>query len=159
RPDPSTVTAFMRSPDPDAGVDLEVGPEGDLYYASLFTGGYEPGAIHRIRYFSGNQPPVARLSADREWGASPLTVQLDASASSDADGDPLTYEWDLNGDGVFTDVPGSQETATETYEGSENHTAAVRVVDPSGASSIARVTLYPGDSPPEPVIESPGPGF
>jgi glucose/arabinose dehydrogenase len=160
RPDPSTVTTFMKGSYPYTGVDLEVGPDGDLYYSALFSSGsYEPGAIHRIRYFSGNQPPVARLSADPEWGASPLTAQLDASGSSDADGDQLTYEWDLNGDGVFTDVPGNEETVTETYEGSANHTAAVRVVDPSGASSIARVTLYPGDSPPDPVIESPEPDF
>ena len=160
RPDPSTVTTFMRGSYPYTGIDLEVGPDGDLYYSALFSGGsYEPGAIHRIRYFSGNQPPVAHLNADPEWGASPLIAQLDASGSSDADGDQLTYEWDLNGDGVFTDVPGNEETVTETYEGSANHTAAVRVVDPSAASSIARVTLYPGDSPPDPVIESPEPDF
>jgi glucose/arabinose dehydrogenase len=160
RPDPSTVTLFMKGTDPYSGVDVEIGPDHDLYYAALFSGGsFGPGAIHRIRYFSGNQPPVARLSADHEWGVSPLTVQLDASGSSDADGDQLTYEWDLNGDGVFNDAPTNEETVTETYEGSANHTAAVRVVDPSGASSIARVTLYPNDSPPDPVIESPEPDF
>jgi glucose/arabinose dehydrogenase len=160
RPDPSTTTTFMKGFAPYAGIDLEVGPDGDLYYATVFDSwSYEPGAIHRIHYFSGNQPPVARLGADQRWGSSPLTVQFDAGSSSDADGDPLEYEWDLDGDGEFTDAPVDDQTAVETYVGTENHTAAVRVVDPDGASSIARVTVYPGDTPPEPTIVSPDPNF
>ena len=35
RPHPSTVTAFMHHFDEYSGVDLEIGPDGDLYYASL----------------------------------------------------------------------------------------------------------------------------
>ncbi|HKT84375.1 MAG TPA: PQQ-dependent sugar dehydrogenase, partial [Solirubrobacterales bacterium] len=165
RPDPLTVTNFMNHSDPYSGVDLEVGPDGDLYYASLFTeeGGNEflPGAIHRIHYSSGNQPPVARLSVDKDWSSpgQTLDAEFDASASTDADGDPLEYEWDLNGDGVYADAPVDAETASESFEDDENHTVAVRVVDPDGAFSVARVTVFPGDTPPEPEIENPQPSF
>lgn len=165
RPDPSTTTSFMTHSDPYSGVDLEVGPDGDLYYASLFTeeegNEYAPGAIHRISYSSGNQPPVARLSVDKGWSpqGQSLDAEFDAGASTDADDDPLEYEWDLNGDGIFTDAPTDEDTALESFEGEENHTVAVRVVDPDGAFSLARVTVFPGDTPPEPVIESPKPSF
>jgi glucose/arabinose dehydrogenase len=162
RPDPSTVTTFMTHSDPYSGTDLEVGPDGDLYYASLFTekegNEFEPGAIHRIGYFSGNKPPVARLSVDHQWGPEHLESTFDASGSSDADDDPLEYEWDLNGDGSYA-APTTDSTATETFEDDENHTVAVRVVDPSEASSVARVTVYPGDTPPEPEIVSPTRAF
>lgn len=159
RPDPSTVTAFMHHSDPYSGIDLEIGPDGNLYYVSFFTeeGGseFEPGAVHRIQYFPGNQPPVARLSADKTWGDAPLAVDFDASESEDADGDDLEFEWDLDGDGDFDDAPTSETTPTETYAGDENRIVAVRVVDPDGAESIARVTIYPDDTPPAPAILSP----
>ena len=161
RPDPSTVTTFMTHSDPYSGVDLEVGPDGDLYYSSLYTekegNEFEPGAIHRISYFSGDKPPVARLSVDHQWGPEHLEATFDASGSSDADGDPLEYEWDLNGDGIYEDAPTADSTVTETFDDDENHTVSVRVVDPSEASSVARVTVYPGDTPPEPTISSPAP--
>lgn len=165
RPDPSTVTTFMTHSDPYSGVDLEVGPDGNLYYASLFTefegNEYEPGAIHRIRYFPGNQPPTARLTVDKRYSEAgqPLEANFDASGSTDADGDPLEYKWDLNGDGIYTDAPTSSSLASETFEDSENHTVSVRVVDPDEAFSVARVTVYPGDTPPEPTISSPEPDF
>jgi Ca2+-binding RTX toxin-like protein len=37
---------------------------------------------------------------------------LDASGSSDLDRDPLTYSWDVNGDGVFGDATGVSPTLT-----------------------------------------------
>jgi glucose/arabinose dehydrogenase len=161
RPDPSTVTTFMSHSEPYSGTDLEIGPDGDLYYSSLFTekegNEFEPGAIHRIEYFSGNQPPVARLSVDHQWGPEHLEATFDASGSTDADGDPLEYEWDLNGDGVYEDAPTSASSASETFDDNANHTVAVRVVDPDEASSVARITVYPGDTPPQPTITSPAP--
>ncbi len=159
RPDPSTLTAFMSDGGPYPGIDLEVGPEGALYYVSFFSevGGdeFEPGAIHRISYFSGNQPPEARLSADNQWGEAPLEVEFDATGSTDADEDQLEYEWDLNGDGSF-DSPTLSGTASMTYNDEENHTVAVRVSDEDGASSIARLTVYPDNTPPQPEILEPG---
>ena len=70
RPDPSTLEPFLTEGGLYPGVDIEQGPEGDLFYASLYGPGYTPGAIHRISY--DPDAPHAKLSADKEWGDPPL---------------------------------------------------------------------------------------
>jgi glucose/arabinose dehydrogenase len=152
RPDPSTVAPFLSDGDLYAGVDLEEGPEGDLYYASLFgeEGYADPGGIHRISY--DQHAPTARLSADVTYGEVPLEVHLDASKSEDPEGEPLEYEWDLNDDGIFG-TAGS--TITTTLSAPVNTRLAVRVKDSEGKTSVARVTVYAGDEPPLPEIEEP----
>ena len=63
---------------------------------------YGPGSIHRISYSSGNQPPVAHLTASPQWGASPLTAPSSTRAgSSDPTAKRSAIEWDLEGDGSF----------------------------------------------------------
>ena len=83
----------------------------------------------------------------------PLTVAFDGTASSDADGDALTYAWDLDGDGAFDD--GTAATASFTYAQPGNYTATLRVTDPAGASGTSSVTIAAGNTPPVPVIDTP----
>jgi glucose/arabinose dehydrogenase len=157
RPDPSTVEPFLTEGGLYPGVDIEVGPGGDLYYASLFGPEFGPGAIHRISYDS--EAPQARLKSDRVSGPTlPLEVHFDAGESTDPQGQALEYEWDLDGNGTFS-APTTESTATESYGTAENRTAAVRVVDPDGHKSVAQLTIYPGDTPPRPQIEEPSDGL
>ena len=131
-------------------VDLEIGPGGDLFYVDL------GGSVRRIRYFSQNQPPIAVASADPTTGPAPLTVAFDGTASSDPDGNALTYAWDLDGDGAFDD--GTAATATFTYTQAATYAATLRVTDPSGASGTSSVTITAGNTPPVPVIDTPPAG-
>ncbi len=164
RPNPLTVERFMRESRIYPGVDIEEGPGGTLYYADLFSdeeGGN--GAIHRITYSPG--APTARLSADPPYGATlPLEVTFDASESSDPDGEALEYDWDLDGNGSFethgAETRSLEFTKKELEENEDkdeslNKVVAVRVTDEDDQRSIARVTVYPGDSPPQPEIDTP----
>jgi glucose/arabinose dehydrogenase len=154
RPDPSTLVPFVSDAGLYPGIDIEVGPEGDLFYTDLFGPEFSAGSIHRISYFSGNQPPVAQLDVDKAWSPGELTATFDAGGSTDADGDPLTYEWDLEGDGSFEPAT-TTKVRTKAFSAEHNATVAVRVKDPSGASSVDRVTVYPYDTPPKALIVEP----
>jgi glucose/arabinose dehydrogenase/PKD repeat protein len=131
-------------------VDLQIGPGGDLFYVDF------GGTIRRIRYFNQNQPPIAVADANPTSGAAPLTVAFNGTGSSDADGDALTYEWDLDGDGAFDD--GAAATASFTYTQPGTYTATLRVTDPSGASGTDSVPISAGNTPPTAVIDSPAAG-
>ena len=156
RPDPATTVPFLTSGGVYAGVDIQEGPEGNLYYAKLFDEEFNPGSgsIHRVLYSSGNHPPIARLKVDHEWSEGDLTALFDATESSDADGEALGYEWDPQGDGTY-EAPTAVGTKTLTFTGLANHTVAVKVRDTHGATSVDRITVYPHDTPPKPEILSP----
>lgn len=158
-PDPTTTTTFLEGNAGDyPGVDLEVGPEGDLFYVTLFDEAApgQRGGIHRIYY--DPDAPFARLNATPISGPTPLDVTLDAHSSSDPNGEALTFAWDLDEDGMFDDGGGEERTLKLT-DGSKNVEVAVRVTDGTARTDVARVTLYPGDHPPTPVIEAPAAGL
>jgi glucose/arabinose dehydrogenase/PKD repeat protein len=147
-PDPATLTEFAVAS--GAPVDLELGPDGNLYYVDIIGG-----SVRRISYGSGNGSPVARVEANPTTGPSPLTVQFDARTSSDPDGDPLTFAWDLDGDGSFDDGTGS--TTSRTYPAGAVQ-VRVRATDPSNAWSTASVTINSGVAGPTATILTPTAG-
>jgi glucose/arabinose dehydrogenase len=155
-PDPATTTAFLTNGGKYPGIDLEVGADGALYYVSLFSevsgNPFGAGTVHRISYGAGT--PHAVLDASPQWGTeTPLHVQLDASGSSDPNGKALTYAWDLDGNGSFETSGGSQLEAS--IAGTKKVEVAVRVSNPAAESDTAKIAIFPGDTPPQPVIEEP----
>jgi PKD repeat protein len=117
----------------------------------------EGGRVHRIVYTPGNQAPTARATATPTAGDAPLTVAFDGTGSSDPEGRPLAFSWDLNGDGTFGDATGA--TATHTYTSSGVVTAGLRVTDDVGATDTDTVTITIGNTAPNPVIDTPGPSL
>jgi hypothetical protein len=115
---------FMTASQP---VDLQIGPNGDLFYADL------SGSIHEIRY---NSPPIAVIKADKKSGPLPLTVRFDGTASFPSYNSALTYAWDLNGDGAFDDSTSPTPTFTYTASQRPGDTAPTPVIDtpPSGTT-------------------------
>ena len=93
-----------------------------------------------------SQPPNATFTANPTSGEAPLEVSLDASGSSDSDGNITSYEWDF-GDG-FT---GSGETITNTYDSEGNYTVELTVTDNNGATDSTPETIgvsAPANEPP-----------
>jgi PKD repeat protein len=147
-PDPANIATF------DAGasspVDIQIGPNGDLFYAD-----FDGGNIRRIQFVASNQPPNAVATANPTSGNPPLTVNFNGSGSSDPDqGDTISFAWDLDGDGQFDDASTAQ--ATFTYTTSGNYTAKLKVTDNHGSSDTDSVAITVGNMPPTATINSPG---
>ena len=106
-------------------VDLKVAPDGALVYLSIFEG-----AVYGIAPTDANHAPVASFTATPTSGRAPLAVGFDASASSDADGDALSYAWDF-GDGSS----GSGVSTKHVYTAGGSFTAKLTVSDGRGGSS------------------------
>jgi glucose/arabinose dehydrogenase len=129
-------------------VYLTAGPGGDIFYAGL-----NDDRLHRIRYSAGNLSPAAIAEATPTEGALPLVVSFSAAASSDPEGQVLTYAWDLDGDGAFDDSTLAAPQFTYTADGAV--TARVRVSDPGGLADVAAVVVWPGNSAPVVAIDAP----
>jgi glucose/arabinose dehydrogenase len=150
-PSPSRIRAFRTGA--FGVVDLQFGPDGDLYYPDL-TGD----RIKKIHYTAGNQVPRAVISATPTNGSTPLHVDFSASSSTDPDaGDTLTYDWDLDGDGAYDDATGA--TAEFTYDNEGSYLAGVKVTDNHGVSATDAVAISAGNTPPTATIVSPTTGL
>jgi glucose/arabinose dehydrogenase len=150
-PSASNLRTFVVDPNSHP-VDLEADPaSGDLFYAN-----FDGGQIRRIQYLGANNPPTAVATANPTNGPAPLTVQFNGSGSSDPDGDPLTYSWDLNGDGTYGDS--TAVNPSFTYSTAGTYAATLRVTDSHAASTVSApvtITVGSGNTPPTPVIDSP----
>jgi glucose/arabinose dehydrogenase len=144
-PDPATRAVFIESA--AFPVDLQTGPGGDLFYVDIVGG-----AIRRVRFQQGN-PPIAVATANPTSGSAPLTVNFNGSQSSDPDGGPLVYAWDLDGNGVFGDS--SIANPTFTYGANGTYLAKLRVTDVAGLTDLDTVTITVGNTAPTAVIDTP----
>ncbi len=124
--------------------DLREGPDGALYYVSIFEGTFSK------LYPVGPFPPVAAASASPNAGLAPATVQFSSGASSDPYGGPLTFSWNF-GDGSPVST-----AANPSHTYSTNGTYAATLTVSNGAqSSNASTQVIVGRSPPSASITSP----
>jgi PKD repeat protein len=82
-----------------------------------------------------NGPPVAALTITPNPVGANTPVTLNASGSTDPNGDALRYSWDLNGDKTYGDATGAVQTRTFASPGTFR--VGVRVTDPGGSSNDA----------------------
>ena len=129
-------------------VDLQQAPDGYLYWADL-----EDGTIHQLKPSGANNGPTAVAKATSPTsGPLPLTVSFDGSGSTGTA--PLSYSWDLNGDGVYGDSTAVAPSYTYTTGGTYN--VRLKVTDGTGQSSISQpIVVTPNNTPPTAEIDLP----
>ncbi|HEX3239174.1 MAG TPA: hypothetical protein VHR18_03435 [Solirubrobacterales bacterium] len=100
-------------------------------------------------------PPTAVLDAASHSVAVGKALELDSSKST-AGASPIAgHVWDLDGNGSFETDTGSSPTVPDrVYNTAVNVDAAVEVSNGT-QTDVAKVRLYPGDTPPAPVIDTP----
>ena len=135
-------------------IDTAFGPDGALYVLDYGTGyfsGDANSAVYRIEYSpAGNQPPIARATADRTSGPAPLTVRFSSAGSSDPEGGALTYLWDF-GDGTTS----TAANPTKVYSTNGRRTATLTVTDPAGRPGNASLVITVGNTAPTVTLTTP----
>ena len=94
-----------------------------------------------------NNPPVVQIAASTTSGPPPLTVDFDAAASSDPEGDELSFSWEF-GDGGS----GSGTTISHVYETVGTYRVVVTADDGNGGLATGEITIHVNDEPNNPPV-------
>lgn len=152
------INPFLPHLDLRSPIDIDIGPDGNIYIAEWGTGFTSDNAdakIIKVEYMSiaGNNAPIALISADVENGLAPLTVNFDASESRDPDiGDQISYSWDFNDDGV---EDSNEVSPSYIFDQNGVFNSTLALTDQEGERSVAQIEIVVGNSAPRIEIESP----
>ncbi|HHB92081.1 MAG TPA: PKD domain-containing protein [Thioploca sp.] len=136
--------------------------EGYIEYVFFVEGHYIPfnkqkwaGISHqtfRIRTSNDiittrEEPPIAIINATPSTGEAPLKVTLDASSSSDSDGNIISYEW--SSDGVF--MSSKEAPPVHTFSQVGTYTIGLKVTDNTGLTDFTQkqITVLATEEIPE----------
>lgn len=120
------------------------GPDSFTFTASDGTATSAPATVS-ITVNPVNDPPVADAGGPYsvvEGGTVTLT-----GSGSDVDGDPLTYAWDLDGDGIFKTSGQNAVLSSSVLDGPSSKSVVLRVTDNHGetSSSVATINILNAD--------------
>ena len=99
-----SMERFMPSQKFSNPIDMEFGPDGNLYMLEYGAGWFahnDDARLIRIEYNAGNRKPQIQLTADKMGGSVPLQVKLSAKGTKDADEDPIKYSWRITAKNGF----------------------------------------------------------
>lgn len=88
-------------------------------------------------------PPIALATSNVSQGQAPVTVNLDASKSTDSQSYPLTYAWTFN-DGTTA----SGVTTSHIFQNHGTYTATVAVNDGHNTTTSAPISILVNPAPP-----------
>jgi len=143
---------FLKHLNFKAPVDMQFGNDGALYVLEYGTNWFSKNMdakLVRIEYQEGNRNPVAEIQTDKQYGASPFSVQFSGKKSIDHDqDDKLFYTWNIDN----KEFNGPIVNYTFTKVGA--HTVSLTVTDDKGGRGIASIQIFAGNTPPEVQIET-----
>ena len=120
--------------------ELKIVDNVPIYVEVVLAGGNEP---------NGGETPTALFTSNVLSGVAPLEVAFDASASSDPNGDDLSYTWDfgngqtstaINPSTTFTEI-GSYLVSLTVSDGTNTSSAFSNTITVTDASPIASFEL------------------
>jgi glucose/arabinose dehydrogenase len=146
-PATDTVTNFLTGA--SGPVDIQVGPDGSLFYLNI-----NDGSVRRVQYIAGTSPAITDHpdAALRSVGQS-VTFTVSASGTP-----PLSYQWQRNG----TNIPGATSSSytinsVQISDDGANFRAVVTNSFGNATSNSAQLTVISG-SPPAASITTPASG-
>ncbi|HEX7079756.1 MAG TPA: PKD domain-containing protein [Gammaproteobacteria bacterium] len=141
--DPSAV-------DPTFTADLA----GDYVVELVVSDGLATSPADSVTVTTGNSPPAADAGPDQTVALAAL-VTLDGSASTDADGDPLSFAWSLTAvPAGSTAVLGSADTPAPTFVADVAGTYVAQLIVSDGTASSAPDTVVVTTSNTRPVADA-----
>jgi cytochrome c len=146
-----SMERFMPSFTFNNPMDMAFAENGDLYMLEYGTGWFtenEDARLVRIEFNAGNRKPQVELLADKPGGAVPLTVNLSAEGTTDADGDELRYTWEITSANGFAETHTTPEVALN-LEYAGVYEVLLTVDDGAGGVSSLTRQIVAGNAPPE----------
>ncbi len=135
-----------------APVDMQFGNDGALYVLEYGTNWFSKNMdakLVRIEYQEGNRNPIAEIQSDKQYGASPFSVQFSGKKSIDHDrDDKLFYNWKIDNKEF------NGEIINYTFTKSGVHTVTLTVTDNKGGRGITNTQVFVGNTPPEVQIQT-----
>ncbi|MFK7936085.1 MAG: PQQ-dependent sugar dehydrogenase, partial [Saprospiraceae bacterium] len=138
---------FMPNTDFSHPMDMLLTKAGKLYvleYGQKWNSRNLDARLSVINYNSGNRPPIAKLEADEEVGAAPLTVNFSAAQSYDNDQDNINYSWTIGEEVINTDTPNLEHT----FQDPGIYEVILEVTDSEGNEASTNQKILVGNEPP-----------
>ncbi len=145
-----SMERFMPSYTFSNPMDMAFAESGDLYMLEYGSGWFsqnDDARLIRIEYNGGNRVPEAELVASTMGGTAPLNVSLSAEGTTDADGDKLSYQWEITSDNGYSETFEGQETEVTLNEIGLYRTV-LSVNDGQGGVATQEINLTVGNEAP-----------
>ena len=134
-------------------MDMEFGPEGDLYMLEYGSGWFtqnDDARLVRIEYNGGNRKPIVEVATSKKGGAIPFKARLSSAGTKDFDNDALTYVWTITPATGGATRTFKEANPTVTFDKAGMYKATLTVTDGKGGSSSRSLDIMAGNE--EPVL-------
>jgi glucose/arabinose dehydrogenase len=145
--EPASIEKFMQLNDFVVGTAYNPIDESMYYVTGLAL---PCDQIRKLVYSPSNVPPIAKIQMDTDHGIAPLPVSFSAIKSYDPDDSPLTYEWTIDDNTVYSTGLSPHFVFTPSGNTPQNYKVKLKVTDLSGSglSSSDSITIYANNTPP-----------